>query len=63
MEPVYGTVIQLARLVWRAQGLTFTVTGVENLPRTGGAMWWMAILGAVLAGAGAAMVRAVRRRS
>ena len=33
------------------------------LPRTGGAMWWMAILGAVLAGAGAAMVRAVRRRS
>ena len=22
MEPVYGTVIQLARLVWRAQGLT-----------------------------------------
>ncbi|MCG7594712.1 lysophospholipid acyltransferase family protein [Mycobacterium sp. C3-094] len=38
MEPVYGTVIQLARLVWRAQGLTFTVTGVENLPRTGGAV-------------------------
>ncbi|WP_453983865.1 LPXTG cell wall anchor domain-containing protein [Brevibacterium casei] len=33
------------------------------LPRTGGAMWWMAILGAVLAGAGAAMVRAVRRRN
>ena len=38
MEPVYGTAIQLARLVWRAQGLTFTVTGVENLPRTGGAV-------------------------
>ncbi len=38
MEPVYGTVIQLARLIWRAQGLTFTVTGVENLPRTGGAV-------------------------
>ncbi len=38
MEPVYGTVIQLARLVWRAQGLKFTVTGVENLPRTGGAV-------------------------
>lgn len=33
------------------------------LPRTGGAMWWMAVLGAVLAGAGAAMVRLVRRRS
>ncbi|WP_422743915.1 lysophospholipid acyltransferase family protein [Mycobacterium sp. WMMD1722] len=38
MEPVYGTVIQLARLAWRMQGLTFTVTGVENLPRTGGAV-------------------------
>ena len=38
MEPVYGTVIQLARLVWRAQGLKFTVTGVENLPRAGGAV-------------------------
>ena len=38
MEPVYGTVIQLARLVWRVQGLKFTVTGVENLPRTGGAV-------------------------
>ncbi|MCI4674237.1 lysophospholipid acyltransferase family protein [Candidatus Mycolicibacterium alkanivorans] len=38
MEPVYGTVIQLARLVWRAQGLKLTVTGVENLPVTGGAV-------------------------
>lgn len=38
VEPVYGTVIQLARLVWWAQGLKFTVTGVENLPRTGGAV-------------------------
>lgn len=38
MEPVYGTVIQLARLAWRAQGLTFTVTGVENLPASGGAV-------------------------
>ncbi|MFN8032659.1 MAG: lysophospholipid acyltransferase family protein [Mycobacterium sp.] len=38
MEPAYGTVIQLARLVWRAQGLKFTVTGVENLPVTGGAV-------------------------
>ena len=38
MEPVYGTVIQLARLVWRAQGLKFTVTGEENLPVTGGAV-------------------------
>lgn len=38
VEPVYGTAIQLARLVWRVQGLKFTVTGVENLPRTGGAV-------------------------
>ena len=38
MEPVYGTVIQLARLTWRVQGLRFTVTGVENLPATGGAV-------------------------
>ena len=38
MEPVYGTVIQAARLVWRLQGLTFTVTGVENLPAIGGAV-------------------------
>ncbi|ADU01564.1 MULTISPECIES: lysophospholipid acyltransferase family protein [Mycolicibacterium] len=38
MEPVYGTAIQLARLVWRIQGLKFTVTGIENLPRTGGAV-------------------------
>ena len=38
MEPVYGTIIQAARLAWRLQGLTFTVTGVENLPATGGAV-------------------------
>jgi len=38
VEPVYATVIQAARLVWRLQGLTFTVTGVEHLPRTGGAV-------------------------
>jgi 1-acyl-sn-glycerol-3-phosphate acyltransferase len=38
VEPVYGTVIQLARLAWRLQGLKFTVTGVENLPTTGGAV-------------------------
>src|ERR1700676_3007747 len=38
VEPVYGTVIQTARLIWRMQGLTFTVTGVENLPTTGGAV-------------------------
>ncbi|BBZ19738.1 lysophospholipid acyltransferase family protein [Mycolicibacterium gadium] len=38
MEPVYGTVIQFARLLWRFQGLTFTVTGVEHLPAEGGAV-------------------------
>jgi 1-acyl-sn-glycerol-3-phosphate acyltransferase len=38
VEPVYGTVIQIARLIWRVQGLKFTVTGVENLPKTGGAV-------------------------
>ena len=38
MEPVYGTVITLARCVWRLQGLKFTVTGLENLPVTGGAV-------------------------
>jgi 1-acyl-sn-glycerol-3-phosphate acyltransferase len=38
VEPVYGTVIQLARLAWKVQGLKFTITGVENLPKTGGAV-------------------------
>ena len=38
VEPVYGTVIQAARLVWRLQGLKFTITGVENLPVKGGAV-------------------------
>ena len=28
----------MARLAWRLQGLTFTVTGVQNLPRSGGAV-------------------------
>lgn len=38
MEPVYGTAIRAALTLFRLQGLTFTVTGVENLPRTGGAV-------------------------
>jgi 1-acyl-sn-glycerol-3-phosphate acyltransferase len=38
VEPVYGTLIQLARLIWRIQGLKITVTGVENLPKSGGAV-------------------------
>jgi 1-acyl-sn-glycerol-3-phosphate acyltransferase len=38
VEPVYGTVIQIARLIWRVQGLKITVAGVENLPASGGAV-------------------------
>jgi 1-acyl-sn-glycerol-3-phosphate acyltransferase len=38
VEPVYGTVIQLARLIWRIQGLKITVAGFENLPKSGGAV-------------------------
>jgi len=38
VEPVYGSAIQVARLLWRVQGLKFTITGEENLPRTGGAV-------------------------
>src|ERR1700739_28051 len=38
VEPVYGTVIQLARLIWRIQGLKITVSGVEHLPTSGGAV-------------------------
>ncbi|WP_077078656.1 lysophospholipid acyltransferase family protein [Mycobacterium numidiamassiliense] len=38
MEPVYGTIIQLARLTWRLQGLKISVAGVENLPASGGAV-------------------------
>lgn len=38
MEPAYGTVIAAVRLLWRVQGLRFTVTGMENLPATGGAV-------------------------
>lgn len=38
MEPVYGTVILLARTIWRLQGLKITVSGVEHLPATGGAV-------------------------
>src|SRR5271169_7003042 len=38
VEPVYGTVIQMARLIWKAQGLTFNVSGVEQLPTSGGAV-------------------------
>ena len=56
VEPAYGTVIKLTRLLWRAQGLKFTVTGVENVPVTGGAVVGP---GATL-GAGNALDRGMR---
>jgi 1-acyl-sn-glycerol-3-phosphate acyltransferase len=37
-DPVYRPVINLARLVFAAQGLRFDVRGSENVPRTGGAV-------------------------
>lgn len=38
MEPVYRTIIGLARVVFAAQGLKFTVTGDEHIPARGGAV-------------------------
>ena len=38
MEPVYGSAIRATRLLWRLQGLKFTVTGVDHLPAEGGAV-------------------------
>ena len=38
MEPVYSGVITVARGVFAAQGIRFTVTGVEHVPRHGGAV-------------------------
>ncbi len=38
MEWPYETVIAGVRLLWRTQGLRFTVTGMEHLPATGGAV-------------------------
>lgn len=35
MEPLYGTVITAARLLWLAEGLKFGVSGVGNVPKTG----------------------------
>ncbi|MDL9937633.1 lysophospholipid acyltransferase family protein [Gordonia sp. ABSL1-1] len=35
MEPVYGTVITAARLLWLAEGLDFKVSGVEHVPDSG----------------------------
>jgi 1-acyl-sn-glycerol-3-phosphate acyltransferase len=38
VEPAYGTAITIARLIFRIQGLKITVTGLENLPASGGAV-------------------------
>ena len=38
MEPVYAGVIALARTMFRLQGIRFTLTGAQNVPRTGGAV-------------------------
>lgn len=38
MEPVYSPVIGAARLLFAAQGLRFNVTGIEHVPREGGAV-------------------------
>jgi len=38
MEPVYTPVIAIARAVFAAEGLKFTITGAHNIPATGGAV-------------------------
>jgi 1-acyl-sn-glycerol-3-phosphate acyltransferase len=38
MEPVYTSVITLARAVFALQGLKFTLVGAENVPKSGGAV-------------------------
>ena len=38
MEPVYRTVIGIARTVFALEGLKFTVKGDQNIPATGGAV-------------------------
>lgn len=38
MDPVYRPVIGIARTMFAVQGLKFTITGQENVPRTGGAV-------------------------
>lgn len=38
MEPVYSSVVALARGVFAVQGLKFTITGTEHVPRSGGAV-------------------------
>ena len=35
MEPVYSGVISIARLLWLSEGIKFSITGVENVPKDG----------------------------
>ena len=39
MEPVYTSVIGVARALFAAQGIKFRIRGAENVPRTGGAVF------------------------
>ena len=45
MEPVYTPVVGVARIVFFIQGLKFTVTGAEHIPRSGGAVLAMNHIG------------------
>ncbi|MBB3037983.1 lysophospholipid acyltransferase family protein [Hoyosella altamirensis] len=38
MEPVYAPVVAIAKVLFRAQGLKFSIKGEENMPRKGGAV-------------------------
>src|ERR1700738_1458973 len=38
VEPVYGTVIQMARLIWKAQGLASPASGMMRMPTPGEAV-------------------------
>ncbi|HET8992223.1 MAG TPA: lysophospholipid acyltransferase family protein [Rhodococcus sp. (in: high G+C Gram-positive bacteria)] len=38
MEPFYRTIIGVARTLFAAQGLKFTISGAEHIPATGGAV-------------------------
>jgi len=38
VEPVYGSVIAVSRTLFAAQGLQFTLSGTEHIPREGGAL-------------------------
>jgi len=45
MEPVYRPVLAVARTLFKAEGLKFTLTGTGNVPHTGGAVLVMNHIG------------------